>query len=136
MIQPLRRYHRYASMALAALLPVMFVAGLAARRPLVRAEPTSDRIHLTMPRGTAMVTDSRELWGIDVDDPDVLVYWTENEPGLESLPVNAKLLGSLDSGRREVLRVPQGDRSRGYLILYSVAFQKPVARASVPGEMP
>ena len=136
MIQPLRRYHRFSFYTLGILLPVFFSAGLVARRPLVIVEPTSDRIHLTMPNGTAIVTESRELWGKAVDGPDVLVYWTEDEPTLDSLPVNTHLLGSLQSGRRGVLRVPRGDRNRGYLILYSLAYQMPVAKARVPKEMP
>jgi hypothetical protein len=136
MIQPLRRYHRFSFYTLGVLLPVLFSAGLVARRPLVSIEPTSERIHLTMPNGTAIVTDSRELWGSAVDDPDLLVYWTENEPGLDSLPVNAHLLGGLPSAHSGALRVPRGDRNRGYLILYSLAYQKPVAKARVPKEMP
>jgi len=136
MIQPLRRYHRFSFYLLGILLSMLFSAGLVARRPLVIVEPTSDRIRFTMPNGTAMVTDSRELWGRAVDDPDLLVYWTEDEPDLESLPVNAHLLGSLQSARSGVLRVPHGDRNRGYLILYSLAYQKPVAKARVPKEMP
>jgi hypothetical protein len=136
MIQPLRRYHRCSFYLLGVLLPVLFSAGLVARRPIVNLQPTSERIHLTMPSGTAMVTDSRGLWGRAVDDPDLLVYWTEDEPDLESLPVNAHLLGSLQSGRSGVLRVPRGDRNRGYLILYSLAYQNPVAKVRVPKEMP
>ena len=136
MIQPLRRYHRFSFYTLGIVLPVLFSAGLVARRPLVIVEPTSDRIHLTMPNSTAMVTDSRELWGSAVDDPDVLVYWTEDEPELDSLPVRAHLLGSLQAARSGALRVPRGDRNRGHLILYSLAYQKPVAKARVPKEMP
>jgi hypothetical protein len=135
MIQPLRRYHRFSFYTLGVLLPVLFSAGLVARRPLVSLQPASDRIHLTMPSGTAVVTDSRELWGGAVDDPDLLVYWAEDEPELDSLPVNARLLGSLQSAHTGVLRVPGGDRNRGYLILYSLAYQKPVAKARVPKEM-
>jgi hypothetical protein len=136
MIQPLRRYHRFSFYTLGVLLPVLFTAGLVARRPIVTVEPTSDRIHLTMPNGTAMVTDSRGLWGSAVDDPDLMVYWAENQPELDSLPVNAHLLGSLQAGRNGVLRVPHGDRNPGYLILYSLAYQKPVAKARVPKLMP
>ena len=132
MIQPLRRYHRFSFLALAVLIPVLFGAGLLARRPLVSVEATSDRINLIMPSGTAMIADSRELWGKAVDGPDLLVYWTEDEPGLSSLPANAQLLGSLESGRQAALRVPRG----GHLTLYSLAYQKPVAKAKVPREMP
>jgi hypothetical protein len=136
MIQPLRRYHRYSFLALALLLPAIFAAGLAARRPLVHVKPAPDRVHFTLPSGTAVVTDPRELWGSAVDDPDPLLYWTADEPDLASLPANARLLGSLDSARRDSLRIPPSKKTRGYLILYSLAWQKPVARAAVPKEMP
>src|SRR5258706_11822650 len=79
MIQPLRRCHRFTFFALAVLLPALFGAGLIARRPLVNVEATSDRINLIMPNGTAMVADARDLWGKAVDDPDLLVYWNQNE---------------------------------------------------------
>lgn len=121
---------------LAGVLPVVVAAGLIARRPLVRIEPPSDRINLIMPNGTEISTDSRELWGNAVDDPDVLFYWTEQDSNLAFLPVNARLLGSLDSGRRGGLHVFHGSQTRGYLILYSLAYGKRVAKASVPNEMP
>jgi len=134
-IQPLRRYHRYTFLALATLLPLIFAAGIIERNPLVIIAPVAVRIHLTMASGTAIVTDPRELWGSAVDDPDLLVYWTEDEPDLVTLPTNATFLGSLNSARRETLHVPPGKNDRGYLILYSLAWQKPVARAQVPKEM-
>jgi len=136
MIQPLRRYHRYAFLALAPLLPAIFAAGLAARRPLVATKPAADRIHLTLASGVAVVTDSRGLWPGAVDDPDPLIYWTADEPELATLPANARFLGSLDAARHESLQVPRDDKGPGYLILYSLAWQKPVARAPVPKEMP
>jgi len=136
MIQPLRRYHRYAFLALAPLLPAIFAAGLAARRPLIAITPAADRIHLTLASGTAIVTAPRELWGTAVDDPDPLIYWTAEEPDITALPANARFLGSLASARRAPLHLPPDSQSRGYLILYSLAWQKPVARALVPKEMP
>ncbi|HUB26856.1 MAG TPA: hypothetical protein VL992_15630, partial [Tepidisphaeraceae bacterium] len=94
MIQPLRRVHRYAFLVLAPLLSGIFAAGLAARRPLVTVKPGADRIHLALASGTAIVTDPRELWGGAVDDPDLLIYWTADEPELNALPANARFLGS------------------------------------------
>ncbi len=132
MIQPLRRFHRFTFFALSVLLPALFSAGLIARRPLVRVEANSERINLIMPNGTAMVGDARELWGKAVDDPDLLVYWTENETQMAALPASAQLLGSLESGRHGALRVPRD----GYLTLYSLAYQKVVAQARAPKEIP
>jgi|SRR6478672_4312345 len=121
MIQPLRRVHRASFIALAVILPALFAAGLAARRPLPPAERVSDRITLTLPSGTEVVADARELWGSGVDAPDPLVYW------------NDRLLGSLAQARRDGLTVPGG---QGSLVLYSLGWQKQVARRSVPNEMP
>ena len=136
MIQALRRHHRSSFFALTAVLVVTLIALLIPRRPMTQVERAAGRIHLITPSGTAMVTDPRSLWGGAVDHAEMLVYWAEDKPDLESLPMNARLLGSLDSGRRGVLRVPRGERSRGYLILYSPASEKPVAKAEVPREMP
>ena len=136
MTQPLRSAHRLSFLLLSVLLPALLVAGLLARRPLVRAEPASDRITLRMPNGTELVADSRELWGAFVDSPDLLVYSTEAPTMLEALPVTAHLLGSLAAARKGGLRVPGSNGEQGYLILYSLAWQKPVALAPFPKEMP
>jgi hypothetical protein len=121
MIQPLRRAHRVTFIGLAVVLPVVFVAGLAVRGPLPPSERVSDRITFTLPTGTEMVADSRDLWGAGVDAPDPLVYW------------NDRLLGSLSQARREGLRLPA---TNGSLILYSLGWRKQVGRAQVPKEMP
>jgi hypothetical protein len=135
MIQPLRRTHRIAFALLTAALPAVFVAGLAARRPPAPAERVSDRISLMLASGTEVVADARELWGAAVDAPDPLVYWIEDSPPGNSLPANARLLGSLAFARRAHLEVPAGS-GRGYLILYSLAWRKVVASAPVSKEMP
>ena len=121
MIQPLRRVHRACFFGLALVVPVVFEAGLAARRPLPPVERISDRITLTLANGTEMVADARELWGAAVDAPDPLVYW------------NGRLLGSLAQARREGLRVPGG---QGSLVLYSLGWRRQVGKAQVPKEMP
>ena len=136
MIQPLRKVHRRSFVLLALVLPAVFIAGLLARRPLVPAERVSDRISLVLPSGAEMVIDSRDLWGSAVDAPDPLVYWTLAAPAPGSLPGGARLLGSLEAARRNRLRLPGDTGARGYLILYSLAWHKPVAQAPVPKEMP
>lgn len=136
MIQPLRDLHRRSFVLLAVALPTLFIAGLLVRRPLVPPERVSDRISLVLPSGAEAVVDSRELWGSAVDDPDPLVYWTAASASPDSLPGDARLLGSLDAARHGHITVPADTGGRGYLILYSLAWRKPVARASVPKEMP
>jgi hypothetical protein len=74
-----------------------------------------------------MVYDSRDLWGDAVDAPDPLIYWSDNANAAK------RLLGSLNAARHEALRVPARP---GYLILYSLAWRKPLASVPVPEEMP
>jgi hypothetical protein len=129
MIQPLRRYHRFAFLSLSAALPVLFVAGLALRPAAAPSERILDRITLIMPSGTELVADARELWGSAVDEPDPLVYWTVGDPASIR---DARFLGSLDLGRGRGLRVPE---PVGYLVLYSPAHAKVLWGAAVPKEM-
>ena len=135
MILPLRRTHRRAMCALALALPVLFIAGLMARRPLVREESAGDRIGLLSPNGAEILVDARELWAGGVDAPDALIYWTAEEPDLTILPTAARLVGSLEAARHGALPLPTGGAGRGYLVLYSLAWHKPVAKAKVPKEM-
>lgn len=132
MILPLRRRHRLAFFALSMLLPVLFLTGLVTRSPLVTAEPVSERIILVVPSGAQVIADARELWGNAIDSPDLLVYWSGHDPALGSLPASAHLVGSLDLGRHAGLKIPD----KGHLILYSLAHQRPLAKAPVPKEMP
>jgi hypothetical protein len=74
MTQPLRAWHRRIVFGLAVLLPLLFAAGLAARRPVRRA--------VEAPAPTA---------------PDVLVYWSPSKPGGKALPRGA-LLGRQAQG--------------------------------------
>lgn len=97
-----------------------------------------DRITLRLPNGTEMVADSRELFGNAVDAPDPLVYWAPEAGagagrGPGNSPREARLVGSLQRGRRAVLAVPA---SGGYLILYSLAHREVLATALAPKEMP
>jgi len=129
MIQPLRRAHRYAWLALGIVLPALLIAGLAARPPQTLEERVMDRMTLRLPNGTEMVADSRELWGKAVDAPDPLIYWTRTPAAFSG----AQLVGSLQRGRRTVLALPG---SGGYLILYSLAHREVLASAPAPKEMP
>jgi hypothetical protein len=82
-----------------------------------------------MPNGTEMAADSRELWGNAVDEPDPLVYWTNRQSANLS---EARLVGTLDQGRRLGLHIPSAG---GFLILYSLAHQKLLATAPMPKEV-
>jgi len=129
MIQPLRRYHRYAFLSLSAALPVLLVAGLALRPVTAPSERIPDRITLIMPSGTESIADARELWGSAVDEPDPLVYWSASDSATIQ---DARFLGSLALGRGGGLLVPQ---PAGYLVLYSPAHAKALAKSPVPKEV-
>ena len=140
MIQPLRTAHRVAFVALAFVLSVVIVAGLAARRPrLVSAsQQLSASAQLVRESGTlwqkhAMRTefysDSGRPGDIDVvlipaeefNEPDLLLYWSVDPPSGNSLPAAARLVGSFIAGKPFILP-PNVDRS-GYLVLFSLPHQ-------------
>jgi hypothetical protein len=119
-------------------LPALLAAGLVLRPSQTPDERVIDRITLRLPNGTEMVADSRELFGNAVDAPDPLVYWAPEAGqgdgrGPGGPPREARLVGSLQRGRRAVLRVPA---TGGYLVLYSLAHHEVVATAPALKEMP
>ena len=142
MIQPLRTVHRFAVVALAFVLPVVIVAGLAARRPRLASEsrpvqvPTSAQLVGTSgtlwPKHamrTEFYSDSSRPGEIEVvlipteewNEPDLLLYWSADPPSGDALPASAWLVGSFIAGKPFVLR-PNGDRS-GFLVLFSLPHQ-------------
>jgi len=155
MTRPLRQRHRAMIGALGALLPVAFIFGLAAPKPvptmaLPRLLPGEtprvdsvrwDRDDLwTQPAlRTRLVTDQVDRRAIElrakdaVIRPDVLVYWIpgESKPDQE-LPPAAILLGAFNGHGTTPLRLPpQAAGQGGLLVLYSLAEQEIIA-ASKP----
>src|SRR5437899_811708 len=120
MIRPLRQRHRAMVCTLGVLVPVAFVAGIAARRPVpvARSVPTEletkasdfdivvwrktnlwpgQRI-MTSLRRDAAGSLAVELVVDDVVRPDVLVYWASGKAtAVEGLPDTARLLGALSN---------------------------------------
>ena len=142
MNQPLRTVHRFAFVALAFVLPVVIVAGLAGRRP--RLASGAPRVQL--PAAAHLERTSGALWSkhamrmefysdsdrrgeIDVvlvaaeelNEPDLLLYWSVNPPSGDSLPADARLVGPFIAGTAFVLPL-NSDRS-GYLVLFSLPHQ-------------
>jgi len=145
MILPLRRWHRCQVLALAILLPIAFVFGVLARKPvptpaglppeltpglLAAGKPVWDRDQI-FPK----VPVSIRLWGqsdhsgsftvsfsapADFIKPDLMVYWIAGNPRPEDiLPTNAILLGAFGPA---ALPLPdQAAVSDGRLVLYSLA---------------
>jgi hypothetical protein len=132
MIRPLRRAHRAVVTTLAVLLPVLVVAGLAARREV----PASMESMRLSPRPA---TREEETPGVIVrwekrlerlPAPDVLVYWSREPVAGSELPRDAVLLGRFVPG---VLPRP-ASRSAGYLILYSLARREVLDTARLGGQ--
>ena len=142
MIQPLRTVHRFAFLALAFVLPVAIVAGLSARHPRLASGPPPVQV----PASARLVGKSEVLWAkhtmrtefyrdtdrpgeIDVvltaaeelNEPDVLLYWSADPPSADSLPAGARLMGSFVPGKPFVL--PRSVSGSGYLVLFSLPRQ-------------
>ncbi len=143
MIQPLRTGHRRVMFTLAAALPVLFVAGLAARKSPAPANQavrwegdggsqvqwrpaTPFRLGSTV----ATIRESADgIWleiqsGADPLTPDLLVYWSATAPSGDTLPPDSHLLGTLAGRRAQRIQLPGSARqTRGYVMVYSLAHQ-------------
>ncbi len=138
MIQPLRSAHRRTWLALAPVLPMVLIVGLMARRPLPRSNSritnsetqrairqtddpwTKHKIHSVFLRDPSDPTSVQVVLTEpgDLSVPDVLVYWSPQLSGTDSLPTDALLLGALENSRPMHLR---DGNPKGFLILYSLA---------------
>ena len=149
MIRPLRERHRLMVCTLGALLPIAFIAGIAARKPVPVAVDVppgfagkpNDFSKVVWTKtdlwpGQRIITSLRrdaagslavELIFRDLVKPDILVYWgAEKDAAGKGLPDNARLLGALAS--RTPLPLPtdvRGEASR--FVLYSLADHEVVA---------
>lgn len=153
MIRPLRQRHRVMVCALGVVLPMAFVAGIAARKPvpvtaalpsqLVGSAKDFGKVVLTKTDlwpGQRIITSLRrdtagsvavELMFRDLVKPDVLLYWAAGKAGTagDGLPDNARLLGALANG--VPLPFPAEARGEaGRFILYSLADHEVVAASS------
>jgi len=149
MIRPLRQRHRVMVCTLGVLVPMAFVAGIAARRsvPVVATVPSGigrnaadfgavvwtradlwpDQRIITGLRRSADGSVAVELMFRDLARPDVLVYWVPGkEAAGEHLSENARLLGALSD--RTPLPIPADVRGEaGQFVLYSLACHEVVA---------
>ena len=149
MTRPLRQRHRAMVCTLGVLVPVAFVAGVAARRPVPasRSVPTAQESKasdfgtvlwtradlwpgqriITSLRRNAAGSVAVELLIRDLVRPDVLVYWAAGkETAVEGLPDTARLLGVLSNSTP--LPIPaDARREGGRFLLYSLADHEVVA---------
>jgi len=86
---------------------------------------------------TAFYSDSNRSGDIQValrpaqelNEPDLLLYWSVEQPTGDSLPAAAQLLGPFAAGKAFTL--PLNVDRAGYLILFSLAHQSLIATAKV-----
>jgi len=150
MIQPLRTVHRRAFVALAVVLPIILAVGFGARRP--RLHPTPRAAEISASARLRKTADNRwwkyaiqtvfygdsnspsQIYVVlnspsELGEPDLLLYWTDNEVHGETLPTQARLLGPFGSGRAFAL--PENTGPTSHLVLYSLAHQVVVDTANV-----
>jgi hypothetical protein len=157
MTRSLRNRHRIVITALAFLVPIVFVSGLAIRKPITYP----NRLPITnaylapgqasvlyedenLWKGLAITTRvvaidrNRSIWFLELQgplnlaEPDELVYWSESQPLPDRLQGNAIFLGKLNGMQVERLALPErASAARGYLTIYSLAHMKIIATAEL-----
>ncbi len=152
MIQPLRTVHRRAFVVLGFVLPAILLAGLGARRSHQRQGTQV----ASKPASASLISKSDGLWrkhriqsefyrdsahpqqiyvvlgaAQDLGEPDLLLYWTGDEPQGKSLPAHAHLLGAFAPDHPFALPQLPLSPDNGYLVLYSLAHQIAVDSAAL-----
>jgi hypothetical protein len=139
MIQPLRTLHWRAFVALGLVLPAILVAGLAFRRPRQQLSVPAAQL----PASANLVKKSETLWqkhtiqsqfyrdsnrpgetyivlypAQEANEPDLLLYWSTDQPQGDSLPAHPRLLGPFMKAKAFIL--PANIERTGYLVLFSL----------------
>jgi hypothetical protein len=155
MIRPLRQRHRRMIFALGIFLPVAFVAGLAARRPVPTAQSLPANFKREQLHFERVVWDRADLWpqnsirtrllsdkpggrGFaielsgtkDIVKPDLIVYWSPDAPkATNSLPDTAALLGAFVQTEPTPLLLPDSaiGTTNAVFLLYSLADHEVIA---------
>ena len=160
MNKSLRKTHRYILTILAVVLPVFFVISLLGRRPMPVMEPMplrpvdqsmpvtlADRSHLWSEWNvvTRIVADQLPPTRLAVElipheylkTPDPLLYWHPGSRQAGQLPGDAYLLGSISGMAVQRFVLPEAAfGAPGQLIIYSLAHQQVVDRATMPPFIP
>jgi hypothetical protein len=159
MIQPLRRRHRWMTAALAIILPIAFVAGLAVRKPLPATENVPSAVPSTSTEFSQVLFEKGDLWNdlaistrvladqlptthlavelqprVYLKIPDILVYWhPQPSSDADKLPEGSYLLGALAATEKRCFVLPDSALVHdGIIMLYSLAHQKKIAAAKLP----
>jgi len=160
MIQPLRRRHRRMMAAITIVLPVIFVAGLAVRKPIPATENVPSALMTPSAISfTHLLFEKSDLWtdlniitrvygdqqpaerlAVELHPrdylkiPDMLVYW-HRHPSIQTdkLPDDAYLLGALAGTQKLRFILPEPAMTQdGSLILYSLVHQKIITATMLP----
>ncbi|MBP0022279.1 MAG: hypothetical protein J7647_32575 [Cyanobacteria bacterium SBLK] len=164
MILSRRQTHFFAFSALAILLPLCFIAGIALR-PSYISTSTPAPVELLARAGFAVTPSVETIASTDLSEgnitlnvetgfddrdrliltvqpaapilrPDVLVYWEDIGSTPEELSEEAFLLGSLSGVSLRQFFLPDAMRDReGYLILYSQVQQELIVAFSLPADL-
>lgn len=155
MTATLRRRHSRIFAVLAPALPLLLIAGVAARRdepepsvfPAEASCAESSKRWEMEARAAMGPFDVRVRRSVDrpcielqlLDHPrlpDLLVYWAMSKPEGDRLPSNAILLGSLGGVRVHYHRLPdEAAKTNGNLLLYSLAHRAVAGRLAM-GDLP
>jgi hypothetical protein len=145
MILPLRQRHRRIAISLGVVLPILFIAGIAARKPVPSMPSLPSETGTFAPGPATRVWARSDLFAKtavqvrlvrenvangraalefsatrDLVKPDLIVYWIAGNPKvIETLPDNALLLGAFSSP--SLLLPPKVSTESGVLVLYSLA---------------
>ena|SRR5208283_1720197 len=139
MIQPLRTVHRRVFVGLALVLPAILLVGLGARHPRPRWSVPAAQL----PNSAHLLRKSDTLWqkqtirsefysdsdrpgdiyvvlhtAQEAIEPDLLLYWSTDQPQGDSVPARAQLLGAFIAGK--VFTLPMSLGRTGYLVLFSL----------------
>lgn len=154
MILPLRRRHRRMILALALVLPALYVGALAARPSPPPALPLTGVVSGAPPLGASLAGQWPDLWmGLpittrllvapdlgrwveiaprrDLEVPGPLLYWHPGPAAGGGLPPDAVLLGPLAAGAPRAFRLPL-EAAGGELLLWSLEHGELVGRATLP----
>lgn len=150
MIAPARRRHRWMSATLLVALPVLVVVSLRARPPRYYMESLpADMVDEGFEGGESYdVFGARGVGvrGIEaaggallelvpaapLAKPDVLVYWSSEQPAGEAWLDGATLLGALGDRPRSYFLPPEAATADGHLVLYSLAHREVEASGRLP----
>ena len=148
MILPLRQRHRRLFAMLGVLLPVAFIVGVAARRPVRSVSTLPAGLETSSQRFTSTEWVRDDLFGKnliqvsllrestsanqlavslsgpkDFAKPDLIVYWVAGTPGNPiAVPDGARLLGAFSAGG--LVLPDETVNAEGSLMLFSLADQE------------